>query len=414
MSTEAFTQELPVGVADLMLDKVAKANRKAVRNGLGEIYHAVLGEPRDRNYTDHLGFKRTERVVDLTIEGEAKGLPGWRYAAKVDWSLENPVLHGSPFYEGALPRPTEQVCDHCGTKRHRTDTHIVVGPDGAFKQVGAQCLTAYTGIPLGWVSIGGDLKADEDDFFAYSSGGEATLSSEYLLTIAVAVVDALGFTSKKQADEYGTSTLDRVCKVIFGPWSGKYRDRVYEETKFALEQRSRPDAEVEAEVAAILEWTQTLFGSDSDYLYNLAAIFAPVKSSVTGEMGQARIGRKHWGFAVSAVSAYRRDRDRTERFVAKRKEQAAERIEVVEGRRAIVGTVKSLKSYEGDYGIVVKMLVETDDHQAIFGTVASSICNVVAGQRVSFTATVTRSQGDPKFGIFKRPSKAVILEGEAA
>jgi hypothetical protein len=44
----------------------------------------------------------------------------------------------------------------------------------------------------------------------------------------------------------------------------------------------------------------------------------------------------------------------------------------------------------------------------VWGTVPASIDNVQRGALVEFTATVQVSDNDPKFGFFKRPSKAKI------
>lgn len=93
--------------------------------------------------------------------------------------------------------------------------------------------------------------------------------------------------------------------------------------------------------------------------------------------------------------------------------------EVPEGRQEVVGTVKSVKWKENQYGGAYKMLVETDTYK-VYGSVPSSIINKVpsalveyqeptshlVGSTVRFTATLTPKEIG--FGFFSRPSKASL------
>jgi hypothetical protein len=81
----------------------------------------------------------------------------------------------------------------------------------------------------------------------------------------------------------------------------------------------------------------------------------------------------------------------------------------VEGRIALTGTVLALKGEETAYGYVIKMLVQHAEGWKVWGTVPQALAEVEKGQQVIFTATVTISDNDPKFGFFKRPSKAMVV-----
>jgi hypothetical protein len=57
----------------------------------------------------------------------------------------------------------------------------------------------------------------------------------------------------------------------------------------------------------------------------------------------------------------------------------------------------------------MKMVVKVEQGWAVWGSVPEAIAiEVEVGDTVTFTATVTRSDRDPKFGFFKRPTKAAI------
>ena len=106
----------------------------------------------------------------------------------------------------------------------------------------------------------------------------------------------------------------------------------------------------------------------------------------------------------------REDREYEERK-AEREASMADVPALIEGRRDMTGTIVSTKWQESVYGGALKMLVELDTRNRVWGTVPAAI-NVgpdpLEGARVTFTGTVERSTDDDHFGVFKRPTKAQI------
>ena len=102
--------------------------------------------------------------------------------------------------------------------------------------------------------------------------------------------------------------------------------------------------------------------------------------------------------------------------VARIAAEAAASTPVVEGRQVITGEILSFKFYDNDYGTSLKMTVQDDRGFRVWGTVPSSIVrdlpdslSEAKGMRVTFTATITKADGDDAFGFFKRPTKASII-----
>lgn len=384
------------------LDKIDKANRKAKRAGLPAGFSATITDTvkvtRERG-----GIKFDVEEQVLEISGDSQSKPGWSFAATVDWSNEGgqPVLHTLPTYDGpTLPRPTSKVCEHCNTVRSRKETFLVVGPDRQVKQVGRQCLTAFTGIPLGWVSLAQGVAKSDDDYWSSGFKVDPSFDLRSTLRLAISLTDALGFVSRNAAEQRGVrSTRDEFALLWYGPPKG---DTVWEREERAhfdwlvetLAKRTRTDEEVTEEIDKIIAWGATLDTADSDYLQNLHAV-----------LGAERIGRRSLGYTISAPASWRRTVQRE----AKRAEAKAKRTEVVEGRRVITGTVKRLRTDDYGYGPTLKALVETDAGEVLWGSVPAAIDEVMEGQRVTFTATVAQKQGDPTFGLWKRPTKASIL-----
>ena len=80
----------------------------------------------------------------------------------------------------------------------------------------------------------------------------------------------------------------------------------------------------------------------------------------------------------------------------------------------ITGTVLSFKWQGSDYGDVLKMLVQDDRGFRVWGSVPASLDDAERESRISFTATVSQSDRDTKFGFFKRPTKAAIIDEQEA
>lgn len=102
----------------------------------------------------------------------------------------------------------------------------------------------------------------------------------------------------------------------------------------------------------------------------------------------------------------------------------SEGVKAPEGKVTVVGTVVKIKWHENAYGGSLKMIVETDEGWKVWSTVPrnlqqnSALINgewvdredVQEGERVEFTATLTRSDRDPLFAFAKRPTKARVLQ----
>ena len=84
---------------------------------------------------------------------------------------------------------------------------------------------------------------------------------------------------------------------------------------------------------------------------------------------------------------------------------AAQPVPVNAGRIAVCGTVLTTKIQESQYGSTLKMLVRDDRGFKLWGSVPSSIYPS-RGDTVEFVAAVEPSDDDPKFGFYKRPTKA--------
>lgn len=81
---------------------------------------------------------------------------------------------------------------------------------------------------------------------------------------------------------------------------------------------------------------------------------------------------------------------------------------IVEGKTTMTGEILSIKTHYSDFGACLKMLVKLNDGNKVWGTLPSGLDEAAVGDKVTFTATVTKSDKDDHFGFFKRPTRAGI------
>lgn len=106
------------------------------------------------------------------------------------------------------------------------------------------------------------------------------------------------------------------------------------------------------------------------------------------------------------------EKSEAERAERDARHEAGEDVE--EGRVVITGEVLAFKWQSSDYGDTLKMLVQDDRGFRVWGSVPKGLDDAERNSRISFTATVQQSDNDSKFGFFKRPAKAELLDEVAA
>lgn len=148
----------------------------------------------------------------------------------------------------------------------------------------------------------------------------------------------------------------------------------------------------------------------------------------------ARKGLAWGGLTVAQVGLVKKLHDGTpaewevkkaERDAARATEDAAAQpVPVTDARVEVEGEVLTVKEQEGfTGGTVLKMLVKTAHGFKLWGAVPAILADqfggtneaapFLRGKRVKFSAKLQRSDKDPKFGFFSRPTKASIVEAAA-
>lgn len=115
------------------------------------------------------------------------------------------------------------------------------------------------------------------------------------------------------------------------------------------------------------------------------------------------------------VEAPRRARQ-AEREAREAAERAAS-ADVPEGRHVVTGTIVRIRAENNPFAYnqtVTKMLVRDDTGFKVWGTLPDALWGAEVGEHITFTASLTPSNDDTKFGFFKRPTKASTTTEDAA
>lgn len=170
-----------------------------------------------------------------------------------------------------------------------------------------------------------------------------------------------------------------------------------------VKARERWASEHEAEFTFLDEWQQgERYNNFYDSLWRSLKTYGELSERQLAALQRSIEQRKQWDAED-----------------AQRKSEEPEQSPVPESdsRMTVTGRVVSVKWQQSIYGETLKMLVLDDRGFKVWGTVPSAIVDEqgenwnseVKGTRMTFTAKVTKSEDDPCFGFFSRPTKAVHL-----
>lgn len=259
------TREYQIGESFNLFAVIAKAEKLAARaqsKGLSGGYTITTETRRSGG-----GSQPVTQSTYVIIEGEPVKFNGWSFVAKVEYVNGQPVVTGSPWYEGPqVDRDTlrPNACDHCGISIARKYSIVVEDESGDRKQVGSSCVKDFLG-----AQVTGAWYSDKDPFDQLDSfrGPGVTLGSlSVTLAYAALVCRTSGFISKvKAAENYVDSTSDSVWLLLGRGSTTQIRDArdkygSYEEQDTQTAQRA-------------LAFGRAIEG-DSDYGQNVRAVFA--------------------------------------------------------------------------------------------------------------------------------------------
>jgi hypothetical protein len=239
----------------------------------------TVGEPWVRVTRRDLVSEEVRTVLyPVTVTGAAPRIAGWDFVAVLEHTVAGNLLKqvpGTELPEATLTayRAAPSLCDHCTTRRRRTETFLVRSASGELKQIGRNCLADYLGHEDPEAIIeAAQFLADCGAFFGdeegWGSGGSADVQAieDFLPWVAMAIRDS-GWTPKSKAQpEVGKFSTVAVANSLHAD----YRDRTNRQRD--VEKPSAADCTL---AKAAIEWCRTELAnkpSKSDYEHNLVVI----------------------------------------------------------------------------------------------------------------------------------------------
>lgn len=317
----------------------------------------TVGDYVEKEYTKRNEFdedvKLVRRIYAVTLVSEGRPkINGYEFAAVLSpvadeqGNLLGNVMRPVPGFEGDIPerfRNADNYCDHCRTHRRRLETFVIAN-EGGFRQIGRNCLAYYLGLTdpetlaqLAQILIDAHDLAGmaEDEGFA---GGGSSYMDRYLMSevleVAASSIRQYGWLSGKSAREFDkTSTAQRVRDWMFG--GPRVREN-FEHKLIVIE-------EDKALVAETIEWLGTIdTNTTDDYMFNLSLL-----SRATA------VRSKDFGIAVSAISAYSREKERMIRRNARIESDKNSQFIAQVGDRVVFENVTVLytTTFESQFGV---------------------------------------------------------------
>lgn len=392
---------IPEERRDEALSVMEKLQRRATKLSVPPFTVTEEGHE-DIKEIDDLGITRVRRVYYYRVEGDVPKLSGWTLAAKLEHLEVGNLVKKLPGFEDTdVPERYRSVgpsCEHCGYDRRRKDTYLVVSEDDGWKQVGSSCLKDFTGEDprdvLALYSYLKQIRSLDDDGGDRMGRAPESWSVLDVLIAAVISVRKYGWVSAKNADETNNSTKAHV-KFVLSPSRCPHVQKDLQ-TFWSL----KTDGDV-SKAGAIEEWVKSFGERDnlSDYESNLFVAIS-----------EGRVTTKTLGIVVSTVVAYDRHIEAEaaktgDGWVARAKEAGylgavptkgttkTGKPKTITDRREITLTLRSIRSWEGEYGPTHFHSFTTDEGHLVVWYSSAGVLYlddraIQAGDRVVVKATI--------------------------
>lgn len=398
MSNEVTTYKIRAEYMTALQAEIDHLNKKALKLGVAPAVLHIQGTETVTNKKSVAGleveYTTTFNIVSVT--GETPKLDGWKLVAVVEKLASGECLLACVPNEVCPPQYRNSdgtTCDHCQSNRRRSEVFVVVHDNGSSAQVGRNCLADFLGgkSPEGILSyamwgfgLQTLLSEAQDEFWGGGGGREAVgFNLEEFVKTTAAVIRRLGWISRtvaagfEGADDEHAATANNVAWLLGRTWSAdeaRRREKFIQRNGIVLEDR---DAKLATDALA---WGVALPTDQGDYIYNLG---------VACRLGF--VTAKTTGLVASLIAAYQRHIDREAELNMKRAANVnRQHVGTVGERSGFAGlTVKTVRSYEGMYG--VRTLVRFEDSTGnVLVWWASGDTDFEEGQTVDVTGTVKK------------------------
>jgi hypothetical protein len=331
----------------------------------------------------------------VTVSGTVPHINGWTPVARVEPVQGGTMVHLAPGVDAVDPRWREwgNTCEHCRTKRRRTDLVVLRHDDGREMAVGRKCLADFLGAEGAEVSVDWWFKPIQFGDDDYLGGmGSVLPTPAQAIAHASAVIRAIGYVSKAAAERDGVLPTSHPVQLFL-------RDQEQFQRQYGRVQVDDHDMQTASEV---LGWCLSQRDSTSDYLRNLALICS-----------QDFVAWKHLAYVVSSIPAWQRAMaEKMERAATNEKPKEWIEQDKVKGLRA---TIRRATVNDGYYGTttIISMIAEDEGQQYPLVWFASGTHDWRPGEQVEVSGTVKDRRDDDRYGKQTILTRCRLVEVDA-
>lgn len=359
--------------------RFAKVVKKAKKVGVEEPTFTVHFKTRIEVEVDYCPVtyhikREWVSALAITVAGPKPIIEGWTFVASILHTAtedgKNLVVSSSDITLPLEYRTADDSCDHCGHKRFRKNTFVLVDEDGNFKKVGSTCLKDFIGnmtasSVANWATFWWTFENDCGNEF----WGDGEYKGENYISLAAFMnyvaknvrLDGKFMSISKCRDEWGdiveTPTVDKASWDIEDVNSKASKD-------WSVEKRTEmlptvEDVETATEwIEAIREYAENLTDEESealnDYEWNLITVTAGDALNKRAKGLAASLASWYWRrFTLPELEATRVNYSETSEYVG----------EIKERLRGLEVTVLSKHGFEGGFGWTdIYKFADTDDN----------------------------------------------------
>lgn len=387
MTDSTFT--IPACLLHVVKDRTAKLNKRAKKLGMDPVT-LIVGTIRTvPSYRDYPGARPSAvagkfeiDMVDVTVDGVAPVVEGYKFLATVECRGEHPIIRRMPGTDNSVNlRAFSQIdtdrCDHCHMNRRRVDVLILQEiATGNVMQIGKTCAADFfrskdaAKLIQCFARFSTVGETDYDDFDKMPKG-ETYVPVQRVLEVAAAVVRVFGFVSTaKERDEGLTSTKTRVYQNMFGL-----------RTMFSEDRAPTTEADT-TKAGEVYDWLEESFlgkpvAQRSEFEQNVAACIEY----------DGVIRERNFGYIVWMIDGLQRQKDR----IASRASvtnAASDYVGTVGQRETFTAKLVSLRDFPGWDGGTKSLLRFVDAFGNVIIWWASQGSDLPTGIEYTFDATV--------------------------
>ena len=337
---------------------------------------------------------RTVEYAKVAVVASAKmAVAGWHLVAVIA-----PVVKDGKTIGVATTVPGEVAltslvtddwdrCDHCQTRRRRSETFVVQNEAGEQRQIGRQCLRDFLGHDptslIGWLNATESLIGD-DDLESWGSAAPRMYRPDEVIDLAAQVVANTGYYISRQKAEYENrvATGAAIWEML-APTAQSVED-------FHKDYPLPGTALAEATKRANLLLVES-DEANNDWLRNVAAV-----------VGLDWVQRRHVGIVASSVILGQRlmEREAKEKVAAVLKAERDANGSREPGHIGTIGErmttdliVEFSKTFDGQYGVTTLIKFRTAEGDLVQWW-ASGEWDLETGETVTLTGTVKSHEMD--------------------